>query len=126
MRRSSLEMSGYGGGEASALAVFSTRCGWPPPPPPSITCDDESRGRRHHHHRCCRPYLQRLAGDGGTLAGTQSGLGDAGDGPLGGESRRRVDEGRAVAKGGAHDARLATNQLLVHVQSHRRWRVGEA
>lgn len=37
-----------------------------------------------------------------------------------------MDEGRAVAKGGAHDARLSANQLLVHVQSNRRGRVGEA
>lgn len=37
-----------------------------------------------------------------------------------------VDEGRTVAKSRAHDARLAADQLLVHVQSHRGWWVGEA
>lgn len=85
-----------------------------------------NHGGAGRHRRCCRPYLRRLAGDGGALAGTQPRRRDAGDGPLGGEGRRRVDEGRAVAKGGAHDARLAANQLLVHVQSHRCGRVGEA
>lgn len=37
-----------------------------------------------------------------------------------------MDEGRTVAEGGAHDARLAADQLLVDVQSHGGGRVGEA
>lgn len=37
-----------------------------------------------------------------------------------------MNEGWAVAKGGAHDARLTTDQLLVHVQSHGGGGVGEA
>ena len=37
-----------------------------------------------------------------------------------------MDEGRAVAERGSHEARLAAEQLLVHVQSHRGRRVGEA
>lgn len=37
-----------------------------------------------------------------------------------------MDEGRAVAKGRAHDSRLAAHQLLVHVQGHRGRGVGEA
>lgn len=75
---------------------------------------------------CCHSHLQGVAGDGRALAGGDPGGGDAGDRPLGGEGRRRVDEGRTVAEGGAHDARLAADQLLVHVQSHGGGRVGEA
>lgn len=51
---------------------------------------------------------------------------DAGDRPLGGEGRRRVDEGRTVAERRAHDGRLAANQLLVDVQGHGGGGVGEA
>lgn len=71
-------------------------------------------------------HLRGVVGDDWALAGAEPGGGDAGYGPLGGEGRRGVDEGRAVAEGGAHDARLAADQLLVHVQSHRGGRVGEA
>lgn len=87
--------------------------------------------RRHllpvmmNHTECCS-HLRRVAGDGRALTGAEPGGGDAWDRPLGGKGRRRVDEGRTVAKGGAHDARLTANQLLVHVQSHGGWRVSEA
>lgn len=37
-----------------------------------------------------------------------------------------MNEWGTVAKGRAHDAWLTANQLLVHVQSHWGWRVGEA
>lgn len=77
-------------------------------------------GARRHSH------LRGVAGDGRALAGGEPRGGDAGDGPLGGEGRRRVDEGRAVAEGGAHDARLAADQLLVDVQGHGGGGVGEA
>lgn len=73
-----------------------------------------------------RSYLRRVAGEGRALAGAEPGGGDARHGPLGGVGRRRVDERRAVAKGGAHHARLTAQQLLVHVQSHRGRRVRKA
>lgn len=88
--------------------------------PLSITYDDES------HMGARRSHLRGVVGDDWPLAGAEPGGGDARHGPLGGEGRRRVDEGRAVAKSGAHYARLAADQLLVHVQSHWGRRVGEA
>lgn len=75
---------------------------------------------------CRRSHLWGVVGDGWALTGAEPRGGDARYRPLGGEGRRRVDQWRTVAKSRAHNAWLAANQLLVHMQSHRSWGIGEA
>ena len=67
-----------------------------------------------------------VVGGCGTLRGRQTGGWDARDGALGGEGRGGVDEGWAVAERRAHQPRLSSNQLLVHLERHRGGGVGEA
>ena len=94
--------------------------------PLSINGDDESRGAPASRLVASGTHLRRVTGDRQSLAGGESGGRDHGDGSLGGEGGRGVDEGGAVAERRAHQPGLAADQTLVHLEGHGSGGVGEA